>query len=241
MPRYITEQRILFIQKRVHYSVRILQMVVEITDFIDKMIMTDEAHFWMDGYINKQNWRFWGSENPMEVIERTSNPQKCTVWCGITSEAIIGPYFFEDTDGHQINVNGIRYRQMIREIVLPFIENKPDMWFQQDGATCHTANETMNLLRDNFGDRIISRRGNIEWPPRSPDLNAPDFFLWGYLKDCVYKRNPSSISDLKKIITEEIRSIKPSVLNRVMETAIERCRICQSGNGKHLNNVIFKR
>ncbi|GFU18075.1 uncharacterized protein TNCV_1446341 [Trichonephila clavipes] len=25
---------------------------------------TDEAHFHLNGFVNKQNWRFWGSENP---------------------------------------------------------------------------------------------------------------------------------------------------------------------------------
>ena len=32
-----------------------------------------------------------------------------------------------------------------------------------------------------FQDRIISRNSDFEWPPRSPDLTASDFWLWGYL------------------------------------------------------------
>ena len=46
--------------------------------------------------------------------------------------------------------------------------------FQQDGATCHTSNESMTEIESFFDDRIISKP---LWPPRSPDLRPPDFFL----------------------------------------------------------------
>ena len=43
---------------------------------------------------------------------------------------------------------------------MPEIEarNLHDIWFQQDGATCNTARETMDLLRSRFGEQFISRR-----------------------------------------------------------------------------------
>jgi hypothetical protein len=47
-------------------------------------------------------------------------------------------------------------------------------YFQQDGAIAHTARASMTLLRDMFGDRIISK--DI-WPPRSPDFKPPDYYL----------------------------------------------------------------
>ena len=72
----------------------------------------------------------------------------------------------------------------------PEAENNPQLWFQQDGATAHTARPTMALLREFFGDRIISRFSDFGWPPRSSDLTAPDFFLWGYLKGKMYANKP---------------------------------------------------
>jgi hypothetical protein len=48
-----------------------------------------------------------------------------------------------------------------------------------------------------FPGRMISWRGNIEWPARSPELNACDFFLWGYLKSKVYEKKPRTTVDLK--------------------------------------------
>ena len=52
-------------------------------------------------------------------------------------------------------------------------------YFQQDGATCHTSNESMTEIESFFDDRIISK---ALWPPRSPDLSSPDFFPVGRLK-----------------------------------------------------------
>ncbi|GFW86555.1 hypothetical protein TNCV_4333391 [Trichonephila clavipes] len=51
-----------------------------------------------------------------------------------------------------------------------------ELWFQQDGATCHTARATIDLLKDPFGDRLISRFGPVNWPPRSCDLTPLDYF-----------------------------------------------------------------
>ena len=72
--------------------------------------------------------------------------------------------------------------------------NMQNLWFQQDGATPHTARETMAILRAAFPGRLISRFGDVPWPPRSPDLTPPDFFLWGYLKGKVYINMPNTLS-----------------------------------------------
>ena len=44
------------------------------------------------------------------------------------------------------------------------------MWFQQDGAKCHTAEAILDVLRPVFEDCIISRKTNVVWPPWSCDL-----------------------------------------------------------------------
>ena len=78
------------------------------------------------------------------------------------------------------------------------------MWFQQDGATAHTARQSMALLRGLFGERLISRFSGFNWPSRSQDLTAPDFFLWDYLKERVYVNNPRTIQEHKTKIRHEI-------------------------------------
>ncbi|GFS90500.1 uncharacterized protein TNCV_4097041 [Trichonephila clavipes] len=62
-------------------------------------------------------------------------------------------------------------RAMITNFFIPELNNHDvqELWFQQDGATCHTAHATIDLLKDTFGDRLISRFGPVNWPPRSCD------------------------------------------------------------------------
>jgi len=96
---------------------------------------------------------------------------------------VIGPYFFEDEAGRAVTVNSVRYTEMLRtflELELQRLDaENQTLLFHQDGATAHTARTAMQVLSEMFPVRLISRRGNIEWPARSLDLNACDFLLWG--------------------------------------------------------------
>lgn len=64
------------------------------------------------------------------------------------------PYFFENTDGQAVTVNGDRYCPMMA----PKINNNlDDIWFQQDGHTPHFANDTIDFWSQKFPGLIISR------------------------------------------------------------------------------------
>ena len=114
-----------------------------------------------------------------------------------------------------------------------------NMWFQQDGATCHTARETLNLLRTRFGGRIISRNGDVNWPPRSCDLTPLDYFLWGYVKSKAYENNPLTIQQLKQEISRIIRDITPEMCLEVMENFNKRIVCCRRSRGGHLADIVF--
>ncbi|GFU73750.1 DUF4817 domain-containing protein [Trichonephila clavipes] len=155
-----------------------------VPDFHKRILFSDEAHSWLNGYVNKQNCRIWSEANPQVYVETPLYPEKLTVWCTLCAGGIIGPYFFKNDEGHNVTVNGDRYRAMITNFFIPELNNHDvqELWFQQDGATCHTARATMDLLKDTFGDRLISRFGPVKWPPRSCDLTPLDYFLWGCVK-----------------------------------------------------------
>lgn len=228
-------------QQRREYAQAILNLNEQIANFDEKIIMSDETHFDLNGVINKQNTRFWGTDNPQNIHERPLHPERVTVWCGITAERVIGPYFFEDAAGNTITVNGQRYREMLEDFFKVGMEEQgpQNMWFQQDGATAHTARETIQILRRMFPGRLISRSGDVLWPARSPDLTAPDFFLWGFLKSKVYVNSPQTLEQLKENIRQEIANITPEILKNVMQNAIKRAQMCINENGRHLLDIIF--
>ena len=90
--------------------------------------------------------------------------------------------------------------------------------FQQDSTTPHTASITMEWLDCRFAGQLISRHHVPEWSSHSPDLNPPDFYLWGFLKHHVYQNNPQTIAELKEVITEQIHGIAKEECARVINT-----------------------
>jgi len=76
-------------------------------------VFSDEAHFWLNGYVNKQNCRIWSEDQPEALQDLPMHPEKVTVYCGLWAGSIIGPYFFKDDNGRNVTVNGERYRVMI--------------------------------------------------------------------------------------------------------------------------------
>ncbi|GFV96124.1 DUF4817 domain-containing protein [Trichonephila clavipes] len=108
---------------------------------------------------------------------------------------------------------------MITNFFIPELNHHDvqELWFQQDGATCHTARATIDLLKDTFGDRLISRFGPVNWPPRSCDLTRLDYFLWSYVKSLVYADKPQTLDHLEDNIRRVIADIRPQMLGKVIE------------------------
>ncbi|GFX12359.1 uncharacterized protein TNCV_64051 [Trichonephila clavipes] len=116
-------------------------------------------------------------------------------------------------------LNGDRYRETTTNFFIPELNNHDvqELWFQQDGATCHTARAPIDLLKDTFGDRLISRFGPVNLPPRSCDLTPRDYFLWGYVKSLVYADKPQTLDHLEDNIRRVIADIRPQKLEKVIE------------------------
>ena len=130
--------------------------------------------------------------------------------------------------------------QTFLEPKLTNLENS-DVWFQQDGATAHTARKSMAVLRELFPGHLISLCGDVGWPARSPDIAPCDYFLWGYLKAEVYKHRPTTIDELKAAISQTIAEIPPEMTHRVMENFRNRLQQCITNRGHHLEDIIYKK
>ena len=131
--------------------------------------LLDEAHFHLGGYVNKPNCRIWDTEKPHACIGKPTHSKRVTVWCRFWSRGIIGPVFFENEQEEAVTDNGDLYRAMLNEFMFTKIEAEDigNICIKQDGATSYTAEATLDVLRPVFKDRIISRRADVVWPPRS--------------------------------------------------------------------------
>ncbi|PNF42816.1 hypothetical protein B7P43_G13094, partial [Cryptotermes secundus] len=115
--------------------------------------------------------------NPKEIYERPLHSSKVTEWCAISSFGIIGLYFFEDEWERAVTVTGPRYIHMLESFLSPALACLPvkeETFFQQDGATFHTAGASMAVANNLFPNHVISTYGDIIWPARSPDLSTCD-------------------------------------------------------------------
>ena len=143
----------------------------------------------------------------------------------------IGPIFFTET------INSDRY---INDVLKPFLTKLSDTdkrigYFQQDGATAHISNASLTFLQTIFGSRIISK--NL-WPPRSPDLTPPDFYLWGAMKNKIYCSNPRTINELKETITDYIQKVDDTVLKDVFRNMMTRATRCTESGGSHFQHLL---
>lgn len=80
--------------------------------------------------------------------------------------------------------------------------NVDDHWFQQDDATCHTANRTIKLLKEAFG----------HWTTN----------FVGWVKSLVYTAKPETIDAFLENIRHVIADIRPSLLKKVFENCASR-------------------
>ena len=115
-------------------------------------------------------------------------------------------------------MNGERYHHMLEDFIIPKINqtNKDHVIFIQDGAPPHYANIVRDLLNNAFPGRWIGRRGTYDWPARSPALTPCDFFLWGWAKDQVYRREPRTIDELEDAIHDVISNVPVEFLRKAV-------------------------
>ena len=88
--------------------------------------------------------------------------------------------------------------------------------------TRHTAEVTLDVLRPVFEDRIISRRTDVVWPPRSCDLTPLDYYLWYAVKDKCYADKPQTIDALQDNIREAIGEIQLHTIDNVLKNWTDR-------------------
>jgi hypothetical protein len=116
-------------------------------------------------------------------------------------------------EGVTVTVNSKCYAAMLQNFLQPRMENiveneaLGDVLLQQDGATAHTARMLLNVLKCMFPGHLVSLRGDLQWPARTLDLSICDFFLWGHLKERVFRSCLHTLLQLRERIIAEAMTI----------------------------------
>lgn len=208
------------------------------TNFPFKILWSDESRFTNNGLFNRNNFHHWASENPH--LKRESRHQVrfgFNVWCGILGRRLIGPIIFDNS------LTSNTYLQLLQNDVEDILDNLPleesnNCWFHQDGAPPHNSRIVANYLNERFGNRWIGTHGNVPWPARSPDLTPMDFFLWGYIKNQVYKQTYNNVDDLRNAVLQAFQNIPPRTLLKAVESVTRRCYLCLENDGNLFEQLL---
>jgi transposase len=178
------------------------------------VLFSDETHVVLGG--NGQVW----VQRPEDtaflsqyMIERDSFPEKIGFWGCFSAQGVGDSRLYDGTmDSRLLTDTFTRFMKPHALRTWP-----AEQWFfLQDNAPYHASVDTQSWLHNNGIDCI-------DFPPYSPDLN-PIENLWADLKRRVELRCPSSITELKEILSEEWEATDQEYLARLAHSMIDRCQ-----------------
>lgn len=209
--------------------------------FHNKILFTDESCFTRRGVTNLHNEHVYADENPHAVKEKHFQREfKINVWMGIIDTYLIGPFRLPD------RLNGDSYLHFLRENMPQLLEVVPlnlrrDLFFMHDGAPPHFARNVRDHLHEHYPGRWIGRGQDapIQWPPRSPDFNPCDYFIWSALKTKVYEVSIEDIEQLWNRIQNAVDSLQDEgILRRVHFNFLRRMDLCRNEDGGHIEHLL---
>lgn len=215
------------------------ERVEEDVNFCAKILFTDECCFTRYGIMNYHNTHYWADANPHAIRQHHFQHRfSVNVWAGILGDTFLGPYVLPE------RLNGATYLQFLQNVLPDYLDDVPlgirrQIWFMHDGAPPHFSRAVRDFLNATY-PRWIGRGGPRTWPPRSPDLNPLDFFVWGYMKTLVYNGEEiDDVEDLRQRIfnaAERIRYEAP--FQRVRGNFTRRVEACLRADGGHFEHFL---
>ena len=204
--------------------------------FPKQIIFSDEKWFSLVPHPNRQNTRIWAPFQPNRTNEcRVQGATKVMAWVGVVGKKVLPVHWFEEKKG----VNGETYLNMLKDKVWPAVKgiaNRRNLYFQQDGATPHTTNQVMDFLNQKFQGRVISRKADFEWPPKSPDLNPLDYWFWGHCEAEVIRTKPTTLDQLKQEVEAFAETLTGDVVEKSILNILKRIKYCASEKGGHFEH-----
>lgn len=225
--------------RRVNFCEMMLIKTQEDPEFLEKIIWTDEAKFSRNGLFNWHNSHYRSPENLF--LARETHFQESwsfNVHCAIKHDRIFSLHIYEE------NLTGNGYVNLLTNIIESEMDNLPlniysETWYQHDGAPAHGTNEVCTALNRIFDDRWLGNNGPHLWPPRSPDLIPLDFFLWGHIKNVVYKDPITTKEDLVQRVRNAIGELNENTIRAATTNEfLTRVNKCLEVNGRTFEQLI---
>ena len=113
--------------------------------WVDHIVWSDECKFNRNGTVNRHNRTYWSTENPHAKFSMSNTEEGMIVWCGLSSNGLLSPYFFDET------VTDSTYRQILVDYAWPQLQAKR-LYFQDDRAAAHYAVIVCEWLDEKFPD-----------------------------------------------------------------------------------------
>jgi hypothetical protein len=219
---------------RVEHAINQLGLIDSSPTFLQNLLFSDEAHFQLHGHVNRHNFRYYSDSNPHWYREEPLHSPRLTVWAAIGKNGVVGPFFT------RANVTGASYLALLQNQFMLVVQHWPSfnsLLFMQDGAPPHWALIVRDWLDQHFTGRWMGRGSPAKpapfaWPPYSPDLTPCDFFLWGYIKDRVYRTLPASLDELEDRIRHEFEILPQDMIDRAIDGYVHRLEKCLEVNGQ---------
>lgn len=141
-------------------------------------------------------------------------------------------------------MSGARYTDFLSNDLPVLLEDitldvRQRMVFQQDGAPPHYCILARNKLTELFHQNWIGRGGPVPWPARAPDLTPMDYFVWGTVKEIVFKECPTTPEDMMERIRNAFQQInETNMASRVLSNFQKRIRICIQEEGRQFEHLL---
>lgn len=144
------------------------------------------------------------------------------------------------------NLNGAAYLRFLEDELPQLLAeaNLPPeilnyIIFQHDGCPAHFFADVRAHLNRIYPARWIGRGSNyIPWPPRSPDFNVCDFFLWSTIKERLTQANVRGMENTWQAIQNICREISPIQIENATRGVFHRAELCIANNGGHFENFL---
>ena len=175
-----------------------------------------------------------GSEEVFNIINRPQRKFEPSIMVagGVCSYGLSNLIFLDGTE------NEFSYAQILfyfKDDIERLKSGNNIIYFEQDGATPHTTESNINLIKRLFGQDSL-----IQNPPNSPDLAYPIENLWAYIKPRIKKRNPKTLDELKKYTLEDWNNIPKKIVEKTGLNYIRRLKKVIEIKGERLEDFLIK-